>query len=121
MRALAAEMGKRVEQTAETITAEMGSVISYTKAGQAPAPIAMLEYYAGLASELELSERRTGVIGDWTIQREPVVTKGPRPRLPDASSGSTCVSFCPGAKVTAPWLPGFSGKLRLSQSELVNG
>jgi aldehyde dehydrogenase (NAD+) len=76
MRALAAEMGKRVEQTAETITAEMGSVISYTKIGQAPAPIAMLEYYASLADSLVLSEQRTGFIGQWSVRKEPVGVVG---------------------------------------------
>ena len=76
MLALAREMNRTVAETAETITAEMGSVISYTRIGQAPAPIAMLEYYAGLADSLSLSQERAGAMGKWTVVKEPVGVVG---------------------------------------------
>jgi aldehyde dehydrogenase (NAD+) len=76
MMALAEALKGNVGQMAETITAEMGSVISYTRAGQAPAPIAMLEYYASLADSLAVTEQRAGFVGNWTIAHEPVGVVG---------------------------------------------
>ncbi|MCX4092375.1 aldehyde dehydrogenase [Nocardia sp. alder85J] len=76
MRALAAALSERVDALATTITAEMGSVISYTRTGQAPAPIMMLQYYADLAESVSLRESRTGLMGDWTIHKQPVGVVG---------------------------------------------
>jgi aldehyde dehydrogenase (NAD+) len=77
MRDLAAAMRDRVDETATAITSEMGSVISYTRAGQAPAPIDMLEYYAGLAGTVgQPEEGRVGAYATWTVTKEPVGVVG---------------------------------------------
>jgi betaine-aldehyde dehydrogenase len=76
MRDLAAAMRHRVEETATAITSEMGSVISYTRAGQAPAPIDMLEYYAAMAGTVGQPEDRVGAYASWTITKEPVGVVG---------------------------------------------
>ncbi|OYD61461.1 aldehyde dehydrogenase [Rhodococcus sp. OK302] len=76
MRDLAKAMTDRVEDFAHTITAEMGSVISYSKAGQAPGPIMMLEYYADLAESVQLKTSRSGVAGEWALHKQPVGVVG---------------------------------------------
>ena len=76
MRALAKALTERVEETAQTITTEMGSVLSYTRAGQAPGPVMMLEYYADLAESLELVERRPGMVGEWALHKQPIGVVG---------------------------------------------
>jgi len=76
MRDLAAAMRDRVDDTATAITSEMGSVISYTRLGQAPAPIDMLEYYAGLAGTVGQPETRAGAYASWTITKEPIGVVG---------------------------------------------
>ncbi|MEU7817791.1 aldehyde dehydrogenase [Pseudonocardia sp. NPDC049154] len=76
MRDLAKALNERVAETATTITTEMGSVLSYAQAGQAPGPIMMLEYYADLAESLELSTERTGLMGSWRLHKQPVGVVG---------------------------------------------
>jgi len=69
---LASELQSRVDELATTITAEMGATITVTRLGHAPAPIALLEYYAKLADTFPFSEHRVGMTGPGTIVREPV-------------------------------------------------
>ncbi|MDN5913564.1 MAG: aldehyde dehydrogenase [Pseudonocardia sp.] len=76
MRDLAKALTERVGETATTITAEMGSVISYARAGQAPGPVMMLEYYADLAESLELTEERAGMVGSWRVHKQPIGVVG---------------------------------------------
>ncbi|WP_181780449.1 aldehyde dehydrogenase [Pseudonocardia pini] len=76
MRDLAKALTERVAETATTITTEMGTVLSYAQAGQAPGPIMMLEYYADLAESLELVSDRTGLVGSWKLHKQPVGVVG---------------------------------------------
>jgi aldehyde dehydrogenase (NAD+) len=76
MKALAAAMWARSEELIQATTAEMGSPIAQTRMAQVPGAIMMLEYYAAMAAGLSTSERRTGVLGDWTVVREPVGVVG---------------------------------------------
>src|SRR5882762_3774460 len=72
MQRIVANLWPRVEEIATTITSEMGAAITQTRAGQASAPIAMLEYYAGLAGQVPLRETRAGLWSTATIVAEPV-------------------------------------------------
>lgn len=72
LRRIAAELWPRVEEIAQTITAEMGATIESTRLGQAPAPIAMLEYYASMSDAIAAEEERVGLAASGLIVREPV-------------------------------------------------
>jgi aldehyde dehydrogenase (NAD+) len=76
MRKLAGALRERVEALAVTISSEMGSVISHTRLGQAPGPAAMLEFYADLASSIDVESEREGVRGRWTVLKQPVGVVG---------------------------------------------
>ncbi len=69
---LATLYGQRLADMAHTITVEMGSPTSFSQLVQAPMPWMLLQYYAGLGQTTDLEERRTGVLGDVLVRREPV-------------------------------------------------
>jgi betaine-aldehyde dehydrogenase len=72
MAVLAKLLWPAVEDMASVMTSEMGATIAFTRTAAAPAPVAMLEYYANLGQTLSLSEEREGPVGRWTVSREPV-------------------------------------------------
>jgi betaine-aldehyde dehydrogenase len=72
MAALAALLWPMVDDMATVMTAEMGATIGFTRQAAAPAPVAMLEYYADLGRTLSFTEEREGPVGRWTVTREPV-------------------------------------------------
>ncbi len=76
MQLLAGELWQRSEELAVAMTSEMGTPIAYSRMGQAPGPIMMLEYYANLVTDEMTPKQRTGITGDWTIVREPVGVVG---------------------------------------------
>ena len=62
----------RQEETADLITREMGSPISFSIMAQAFAPVMLLDYYVGLARETSFEEVRAGLLGTTLVRREPV-------------------------------------------------
>ncbi|MFZ4515289.1 MAG: aldehyde dehydrogenase [Acidimicrobiia bacterium] len=69
---LSAHLKNRVEEIAQTVTAEMGSPLQFSRMAQALGPIVMLDTFVDLASELVLEDRREGLFGPTLITREPV-------------------------------------------------
>jgi betaine-aldehyde dehydrogenase len=66
----------RVPQTAQLITEEMGSPISFSQHLQAPIPVMLLDYFRGLATTFPFEEDRAGLTGPARILREPVGVVG---------------------------------------------
>ncbi len=63
----------RLGEMAEIITAEMGSPISFSNLGQAPAAWMILNTFVGIAQQFPWEERRTGMLGsDVIVRHEPV-------------------------------------------------
>ncbi|MBP2703253.1 aldehyde dehydrogenase [Microbispora sp. RL4-1S] len=62
----------RQGEIAETITMEMGSPITFSQLAQAPQPLGMLRYYAGLGATFPVEEERPGMFGPVIVRREPV-------------------------------------------------
>ncbi len=63
----------RLGDMAQVITDEMGSPISFSNLGQAPAAWMMLNTFIGLAAEYPWEETRTGMLGtDIIVRSEPV-------------------------------------------------
>ncbi|MDA2810710.1 aldehyde dehydrogenase [Nocardiopsis sp. RSe5-2] len=68
---LAEAFGRRTGDLAELITAEMGSPLSFSQLAQAPLAHAVLEYYAGLADQVDWGDVRPGLLGPVHVEREP--------------------------------------------------
>jgi aldehyde dehydrogenase (NAD+) len=63
----------RLGDMAEIITAEMGSPITFSNLGQAPAAWMMLNTFIGIARQFPWEEARTGMLGtDVIVRSEPV-------------------------------------------------
>jgi betaine-aldehyde dehydrogenase len=63
----------RLPEMAEIITAEMGSPISFSNLGQAPAAWMMLHTFVGIAQQFPWEDTRTGMMGtDVIVRHEPV-------------------------------------------------
>ena len=62
----------RAGEMAATITAEMGSPISFSHVGQVMAANMVLDYFTGLAREYPFEETRPGMLGPALVRREPV-------------------------------------------------
>jgi aldehyde dehydrogenase (NAD+) len=62
----------KAEQIAATVTAEMGSPMSFSLGGQAFAPIMVLDYYIELAKTFPFEEMRQGLFNPVKVFREPV-------------------------------------------------
>ncbi|MFI7466758.1 aldehyde dehydrogenase [Nonomuraea sp. NPDC049646] len=69
---LAAIYNERQGEMAALITEEMGSPITFSNLAQAPQPLGMLQFYAGLGKEFAQEEERPGLFGPITVRREPV-------------------------------------------------
>ncbi len=64
---------KRLPDMAAVITEEMGSPISFSNLGQAPAAWMMLNTFIGIAQSFPWEETRTGMLGtDVIVRQEPV-------------------------------------------------
>jgi betaine-aldehyde dehydrogenase len=72
VRRIAAALWPRLDEIAETITAEAGICISFARLGQAAGPLAMMDAYAGIAGQVQLEEEQTGMVTTSRILREPV-------------------------------------------------
>jgi betaine-aldehyde dehydrogenase len=67
----------RLEETADLITEEMGSPFSFSRVGQAPPPMLMLQAFLAAGAEYPWEETRQGVFGGQVIvRREPVGVVG---------------------------------------------
>ncbi|MBB2911402.1 betaine-aldehyde dehydrogenase [Streptosporangium becharense] len=69
---LAEIYASRQEEMAELITLEMGCPITFSQMAQAPQPLGMLQYYAGLGATFPVEEERPGTFGPVIVRREPV-------------------------------------------------
>ncbi|MHB8450282.1 MAG: aldehyde dehydrogenase family protein, partial [Mycobacteriales bacterium] len=69
---LSALLQARAEEIATTITAEMGSPITFSRIAQAYIPTMILDYYANLVPGYAFEEERRGVFGPTLVRREPV-------------------------------------------------
>ncbi|MBX6390634.1 MAG: aldehyde dehydrogenase [Frankia sp.] len=74
--AIAAHLNSRAEEVARTISAEMGSPISWSLFGQVYAATFALDYFANLARTFEFTDVRTGVMGPALVRRLPVGVVG---------------------------------------------
>jgi acyl-CoA reductase-like NAD-dependent aldehyde dehydrogenase len=73
VRRLAEAYGARKDEMAETITAEMGSAISFSRRAQVGLPLVLMGAFAALAEQHPWEETRRGVFGsDMRVRREPV-------------------------------------------------
>jgi len=67
----------RLDEMAEVITLEMGSPISFSKVGQSPPPLLILNAMLQVGSTYEWEDTRTGVFGgNVIVRREPVGVVG---------------------------------------------
>jgi betaine-aldehyde dehydrogenase len=69
---LFAALQERSAEMASTITAEMGSPISFSHMGQVMAANMILNYFAGLARSYQFEDVRDGMLGPTLVRREPV-------------------------------------------------
>lgn len=69
---LAGLYAARQAEMAELITMEMGSPITFSQLAQAPQPLGMLQYFAGLGKTFAVEDERPGLFGPVTVRREPV-------------------------------------------------
>jgi betaine-aldehyde dehydrogenase len=72
MARLLAALQSRSEEMANTITAEMGSPISFSQVGQVMATNMILDYFIRLAREFAFEDVRPGMLGPALVRREPV-------------------------------------------------
>jgi betaine-aldehyde dehydrogenase len=72
MARLLAALQARSETMATTITAEMGSPLSFSQLGQVMAANMVLDYYTRLAREYAFEDVRQGMLGPTLVRREPV-------------------------------------------------
>jgi aldehyde dehydrogenase (NAD+) len=67
----------RLDEMAEVITTEMGSPISFSKVGQSPPPLLILNAMLAVGAAYEWEDTRTGVFGgNVIVRREPVGVVG---------------------------------------------
>jgi len=67
----------RLDEMAEVITTEMGSPISFSKVGQSPPPLLILNAMLAVGAVYEWEDTRTGVFGgNVIVRREPVGVVG---------------------------------------------
>ena len=67
----------RLDEMAEVITTEMGSPISFSKIGQSPPPLLILNAMLAVGAAYEWEDTRTGVFGgNVIVRREPVGVVG---------------------------------------------
>ncbi|TML75549.1 MAG: aldehyde dehydrogenase family protein, partial [Actinobacteria bacterium] len=67
----------RLDEMAEVITTEMGSPISFSKVGQSPPPLLILNAMLAVGSAYEWEDMRAGVFGgNVIVRREPVGVVG---------------------------------------------
>jgi len=72
MARLLAALQERSDEMATTITAEMGSPISFSRLGQVMAAHMVLDYFIGLTRTFRFEEVRDGMLGPALVRREPV-------------------------------------------------
>ncbi len=73
MLSLAEALDRRGEGTAQAVSTQNGMPIAIASVTEAVVPAMLLRYYADLASNQEIEERRTGVGGGTTVvRREPI-------------------------------------------------
>jgi betaine-aldehyde dehydrogenase len=72
MAKLLAVLQGRSQEMATTITAEMGSPITFSHMGQVMAAEMVLDYYVRLTREFAFEEVRPGMMGPTVVRREPV-------------------------------------------------
>ncbi|CAJ1583187.1 aldehyde dehydrogenase [[Mycobacterium] wendilense] len=73
MLSLAEALDRRGEATAQAVSTQNGMPIAIASVTEAVVPAMLLRYYADLASNQEIEERRTGVGGGTTVvRREPI-------------------------------------------------
>jgi len=72
LRRLADIYASHLDEMAELITGEMGSPISFSRLGQAPAPWALIDMYAGMAATFEWEQARAGMMGTALVRHEAV-------------------------------------------------
>jgi len=76
MTALLAGLQQRAEELATTITAEMGTPISFSRMGQVMASNMVLDYFIRLTREFAFEEVRPGMLGPALVRREAVGVVG---------------------------------------------
>jgi betaine-aldehyde dehydrogenase len=68
---------ERADEIAELITEEMGAALGITKAAQISSPLAILDYYVGLADHFAFEEIRPGLtVDEVLVTKEPVGVVG---------------------------------------------
>jgi aldehyde dehydrogenase (NAD+) len=76
MAKLSAVLQGRMEEVAQTITAEMGSPISFSTMGQAFSATMVLDKYTELARSHPFEKRRQGLLGEVIVRQEPAGVAG---------------------------------------------
>jgi len=77
LRKVAERIAERSDEFAELITAEMGAALAITKAAQVSSPLAILNYYADLATTYRFDEIRSGLtVDEVLVTKEPVGVVG---------------------------------------------
>lgn len=76
MERLLAGLQQRAEDMAETITAEMGSPISFSRIGQVMAAHMVMDYFVRLTRTFAFEDVRPGMLGPALVRREPVGVVG---------------------------------------------
>ncbi len=76
MERLSAAITARADDIATTITAEMGSPISFSLVGQVMAATMVLDFFTRLAREYTFEDVRPGLLGPTLVRREPVGVAG---------------------------------------------
>ena len=66
----------RMDEIARVITEQNGCPISWSVMGQVLSSTMVLDYYAGLARELQIEEERPGLMAPMLVRREPVGVVG---------------------------------------------
>jgi aldehyde dehydrogenase (NAD+) len=72
MARLLVALQQRSDEMASTITAEMGSPITFSQLGQTMAANMVLDYFTRLAREFVFEDVRSGMMGPSLVRREPV-------------------------------------------------
>lgn len=72
VQSIAAALWPRVDELAETITAEAGIGITFARLGHAQGPLAMMGAYAAIADQVQMEEERVGMVGPSRLLREAV-------------------------------------------------
>ncbi len=72
LRRFAGAYGEQVQEMADLVSLEMGTPASFALLGQAAAPHALLDFYAGLGETFAWEEERAGLMGRALVCQEPV-------------------------------------------------